>query len=73
MGIRLDGIAFAGAEITPDYDSLLIKIIGKGMDFKGASAKILRALTEFRTRGIKTNIPFILKVLNHTQFLDETS
>lgn len=72
MGIRLDGIAFTGAEITPDYDSLLVKIIGKGMDFKGAANKIRRALTEFRIRGVKTNIPFILNVLNHPQFLNET-
>jgi len=72
MGIRLDGIAFTGAEITPDYDSLLVKIIGKGMDFKGAANKIRRALTEFRIRGVKTNIPFILNVMNHPQFLNET-
>merc|ERR1719187_1093010 len=71
MGIRLDGIAFTGAEITPDYDSLLVKIIGKGMDFKGAAAKIRRSLQEFRIRGIKTNMPFILNVLNHPQFLNE--
>eukprot|EP00092_Neocalanus_flemingeri_P000966 GFUD01001033.1.p1 GENE.GFUD01001033.1~~GFUD01001033.1.p1 ORF type:complete len:1189 (+),score=366.11 GFUD01001033.1:73-3639(+) len=72
MGIRLDGIAFTGAEITPDYDSLLVKIIGKGMTFEGAASKIKRALTEFRIRGVKTNIPFIMNVLNHPQFLNET-
>jgi len=72
MGIRLDGIAFTGAEITPDYDSLLVKIIGRGMDFKGAANKLRRALTEFRIRGVKTNIPFIYNVLNHPQFVEET-
>jgi len=72
MGIRLDGIAFTGAEITPDYDSLLVKIIGKGMTFEGAASKIRRALTEFRVRGVKTNMPFILNVLNHPQFLNDT-
>merc|ERR1719508_553195 len=72
MGIRLDGIAFTGAEITPDYDSLLVKIIGKGMSFEGAASKLRRALTEFRIRGVKTNIPFILNVLGHPQFLNET-
>merc|ERR1712142_368214 len=71
MGIRLDGIAFAGAEITPDYDSLLVKVIGKGMDFKGAANKLRRALTEFRIRGLKTNIPFIYNVLSHPQFINE--
>jgi len=71
MGIRLDGIAFTGAEITPDYDSLLVKIIAKGTTFEGAASKLKRALTEFRIRGVKTNIPFILNVLRHPQFLNE--
>lgn len=70
MGIRLDGIAFTGAEITPDYDSLLVKVIGKGMTFQDAASKMRRALTEFRIRGVKTNIPFILNVLSHPQFLE---
>merc|ERR1719334_2761891 len=72
MGIRLDGIAFTGAEITPDYDSLLVKIISKGMTFQDAASKMRRALTEFRIRGVKTNMPFILNVLSHPQFLNET-
>jgi len=71
MGIRLDGIAFTGAEITPDYDSLLVKIIGKASNFEDACSKLRRSLTEFRIRGIKTNIPFILNVLNHPQFVKE--
>lgn len=72
MGIRLDGIAFTGAEITPDYDSLLVKIIAKGMTFQDAASKMRRCLTEFRIRGVKTNIPFIQNVLSHPQFLNET-
>merc|ERR1719334_65296 len=72
MGIRLDGIAFTGAEITPDYDSLLVKVIGKGMSFKDAAGKMRRALTEFRIRGVKTNIPFILNVLDHPEFLNDS-
>jgi len=72
MGIRLDGIAFTGAEISPYYDSLLVKVIGKGTTFQDAASKMRRALTEFRIRGVKTNIPFILNVLSHPQFLEET-
>ena len=71
MGIRLDGIAFTGCEITPDYDSLLCKIIGKAATFPDAINKLRRSLTEFRIRGIKTNIPFILNVLNHPQFVND--
>ena len=71
MGIRLDdGPGFPGARITPHYDSLLVKIIAKARTRKEASAKLVRALTEFRVRGVKTNKSFILNVLKHKQFLE---
>merc|ERR1712106_727976 len=72
MGIRLDGIAFTGAEITPYYDSLLVKIISRGATFPDAASKVRRALSEFRVRGVKTNIPFIMNVMSHPQFLKDT-
>jgi len=72
MGIRLDGIAFTGAEITPYYDSLLVKIISRGSAFPDAASKMRRALSEFRVRGVKTNIPFIMNVMSHPQFLEDT-
>ena len=54
MGIRLDSAsAFAGAYISPYYDSLLVKIIAHAKDFRPAAAKMLRALQEFRIRGVK--------------------
>ncbi|KXJ29879.1 pyruvate carboxylase, mitochondrial [Exaiptasia diaphana] len=73
MGIRLDGAsAFAGAIISPHYDSLLTKVISHGTDHKEAAQKLYRALTEFRIRGVKTNIAFLLNVLKHDSFLDGT-
>lgn len=70
FGIRLDGAsAFAGAIISPYYDSLLVKVIAKAGNIKAASAKMTRALREFRVRGVKTNIPFLLNVLNNDKFL----
>lgn len=71
MGIRLDGVAFTGAHITTDYDSLLVKVIGKGATFEGACSKLRRSLSEFRIRGVKTNIPFLGNVLSHPKFLSE--
>lgn len=54
MGIRLDGAsAFAGAVISPYYDSLLVKVIAHARDHPSACAKMLRALREFRIRGVK--------------------
>ena len=69
MGIRLDSAsAFAGAVISPHYDSLLMKVIAHGRDHKSTIAKMQRSLREFRIRGVKTNIPFLLNVLEHPRF-----
>jgi len=71
MGIRLDdGPGFPGARITPHYDSLLVKITAKARTRKEAAAKLVRALVEFRVRGVKTNKSFLLNVLKNAQFLD---
>ena len=54
MGIRLDGAsAFAGAHISPYYDSLLVKVIAHAKNHEKACAKMERALREFRIRGVK--------------------
>ena len=54
MGIRLDGAsAFAGAHISPYYDSLLVKVIAHAYNHEKACAKMERALKEFRIRGVK--------------------
>ena len=63
-GIRLDGgTAHTGAEVTPYYDSLLVKIIAHDRTFKGVTNKAIRAIKETRIRGVKTNIPFLINVL----------
>lgn len=69
-GIRLDGgTAYTGAEITPYYDSLLVKIIATDRSFKSAANKAVRALKETRVRGVKTNIPFLINVLQNETFI----
>jgi pyruvate carboxylase len=71
MGIRLDdGPGFPGAQITPHFDSLLVKITAKARNRREAAAKLVRALKEFRVRGVKTNKSFLLNVLTNDQFLD---
>ncbi|WP_458414192.1 pyruvate carboxylase [Schinkia sp. CFF1] len=70
FGVRLDaGNSFAGAVITPFYDSLLVKISTHALSFEKAAAKMQRNLKEFRIRGIKTNIPFLENVITHEKFL----
>ncbi len=69
FGIRLDGgNGFVGARITPYYDSLLVKVTSWALTFEDAVAKMDRALREFRIRGVKTNIPFLLNVIGHPTF-----
>ena len=69
MGIRLDaGSAFPGAKISPFFDSLLVKVTAWGRTQKGAAQRLHRALREFRIRGVKTNIGFLLNLLQHETF-----
>ena len=70
MGIRLDaGTAFPGAVVTPYYDSLLVKVTARGRRFVDAARRMERSLQEFRVRGVKTNIPFLIELVTHPQFL----
>ncbi|KAK4685694.1 pyruvate carboxylase, partial [Tremellales sp. Uapishka_1] len=81
-GVRLDASSgYAGAQITPHYDSLLVKCSVSGATYEVARRKMLRALIEFRIRGVKTNIPFLIRLLTHpvfesgktwTTFIDDT-
>jgi pyruvate carboxylase len=69
FGVRLDGgNGFTGAEISPYYDSLLVKVISHSRSFSDAISKNARALKEIKVRGVKTNIGFLLNVLNHETF-----
>ena len=66
FGIRLDaGNAFTGAEITPYYDSLLVKITSFDRTFEGAIRKAKRGMGEIRIRGVKTNMSFLNNILSH--------
>ncbi|KAI9818120.1 MAG: pyruvate carboxylase [Pycnora praestabilis] len=72
-GVRLDaGNGFAGAIITPHYDSMLVKCTCHGSTYEIVRRKMLRALVEFRIRGVKTNIPFLASLLSHPTFIEGT-
>ena len=73
FGVRLDsGNAYTGAIITPYYDSLLVKTTTYGRNHKEAAQKMLRVLKEFRIRGVKTNIGFLINVLKSPEFIAGT-
>lgn len=68
-GIRLDeGSAYEGMKISPFFDSMIVKVTAKGRTIKGASERMLRALSEFRVRGVTTNILFLEQVIGHDVF-----
>lgn len=70
-GVRLDGgNGFAGAVISPHYDSMLVKCTCHGSTYEIVRRKMLRALVEFRIRGVKTNIPFLSSLITHPTFID---
>ena len=69
FGVRLDGgMGYAGAVITPFYDSLLVKCITSGPNYDSVLDRMHRALSEFRIRGLKTNIPFLENVIAEPLF-----
>jgi len=68
-GIRLDGgTVEAGAQISPHFDSMLVKMTCRGRDFTAAVNRAKRGLAEFRIRGVSTNIPFLQAVLDDPSF-----
>jgi len=62
------GMGYAGAVITPFYDSLLVKVIASADSWDLTRHRMDRALREFRIRGLKTNIPFLENVINNPIF-----
>ncbi len=69
FGIRLDaGTAYVGARITRYYDSLLVKITAWANSPDEVAQRMLRALREFRIRGVNTNLRFLIGLHENQQF-----
>jgi pyruvate carboxylase len=68
-GVRLDGCAYVGADVSPHFDSLLVKLTCRGRTFPEAVARARRAVAEFRIRGVATNIPFLQGLLDEPDFM----
>jgi len=68
-GIRVDaGTAYAGAEVSAHFDSMLAKLTCRAQDHEGAVRRARRAVAEFRIRGVATNIPFLQALLDEDDF-----
>ena len=67
--VRVDSHLMAGYTVPPHYDSLVAKVIVHGRDRAEAIARMQRALSELMIDGVKTTVPFHLKLLADPVFL----
>ncbi len=67
-GVRIDSHIYAGYTIPPNYDSMIAKLIVSGQSREEAITRMSRALQEFVIEGIKTTIPFHIKLMNDPKF-----
>lgn len=67
-GVRVDSHVYAGYTIPPNYDSMIAKLIVSGQSREEVVTRMKRALSEFVIEGIKTTIPFHLKLMDNQIF-----
>ena len=67
-GIRVDSHVYAGYTIPPNYDSMIAKLIVSGQTREEVMVRMKRALQEFVIEGIKTTIPFHIKLMDDEGF-----
>ena len=70
-GVRTDGYGYVGYEVNTAFDSLIAKVIvhEKSAQFTDAARKSIRAVSEFRLEGIRTNLSFIKNIISHPDFV----
>lgn len=69
-GVRVDSHVYTGYNIPLEYDSMIAKVITTASSRRKCIAKMIRALSEFEIEGIKTTIPFHLKILRDHDFVN---
>ncbi|MEM6359312.1 MAG: acetyl-CoA carboxylase biotin carboxylase subunit [Bacteroidota bacterium] len=67
-GVRVDSHVYAGYAIPPNYDSMIAKLIVSGQTREEVVTRMKRALSEFVIEGVKTTIPFHLKLMDDEVF-----
>ena len=68
-GVRLDGAIYQGYEITPYYDSMMVKLTVYGFTWREAVDRMARALNGFLIIGVKTTIPYFQQIVNEPDFI----
>jgi acetyl-CoA carboxylase biotin carboxylase subunit len=70
VGVRVDTHCVPGTTVSPQYDSMIAKVITWAPDRDGALDRMRRALAELTVtgRGVSTTVPFHEAVLDHPAF-----
>ncbi len=68
-GVRLDGAIYQGYEITPYYDSMMVKLTVYGFTWREAVDRMARALKGFLIIGVKTTIPYFQQIVTEPDFI----
>ncbi len=69
-GIRVDSGVHGGSDVSVHYDPMLAKLIVQATTREEARRRAVNALRDYAILGIRTNIPFLLQILDHPQFVD---
>ncbi len=69
-GVRDDSGVYEGFEIPIYYDPIISKLVAWGKDRTEAIARMKRALKEYVVNGVKTTIPFHIRVMNNRHFIE---
>ncbi|MFI5354340.1 MAG: acetyl/propionyl/methylcrotonyl-CoA carboxylase subunit alpha [Desulfobaccales bacterium] len=68
-GVRLDGAIYQGYEITPFYDSMMVKLTVYGFTWREAVDRMSRALKGFLIVGVTTTIPYFQQIVEEPDFI----
>ncbi len=63
LGVRVDSAAYPGFAITPDYDSMIAKLIVRAPDRAQALARLGRAIDEYVIEGVPTTLPLLRSLI----------
>ena len=67
-GVRVDSGVAEGDDVSIHYDPLLAKVIARAETRDLAIARLASALRAYPVLGVRTNIPFLLRVIEHPAF-----
>jgi acetyl/propionyl-CoA carboxylase alpha subunit len=69
-GIRVDSGVVEGGSVSVYYDPLLAKLVAYAETREAARARAVAALRQYAILGVRTNVPFLVRLLEHPRFLD---